>query len=37
MVPERYLIVDELPKTSVGKFDEKAMRQQYAPESAVRR
>jgi len=31
MVPERYLFVDELPKTSVGKFDKKAMRQQYAP------
>jgi fatty-acyl-CoA synthase len=30
MLPERYLIVDELPKTSVGKFDKKAMRQQYA-------
>ena len=30
MVPERYLIVAELPKTSVGKFDKKAMREQYA-------
>ena len=30
MVPEHYLFVDELPKTSVGKFDKKAMRQQHA-------
>src|SRR5205823_6572591 len=30
MLPERYLFVDELPKTSVGKFDKKAMRLQYA-------
>lgn len=29
-LPDRYLIVDELPKTSVGKFDKKAMRQQLA-------
>ena len=28
-LPERYLFVDELPKTSVGKFDKKAMRQQF--------
>jgi fatty-acyl-CoA synthase len=28
-LPERYLFLDELPKTSVGKFDKKAMRQQY--------
>jgi fatty-acyl-CoA synthase len=30
-LPECYLFVSELPKTSVGKFDKKAMRQQYAP------
>jgi fatty-acyl-CoA synthase len=30
MLPERYLFLDELPKTSVGKFDKKAMRQQFA-------
>jgi fatty-acyl-CoA synthase len=30
-LPERYLFLDELPKTSVGKFDKKAMRAQYAP------
>jgi len=29
-LPERYLFLDELPKTSVGKFDKRAMRQQYA-------
>jgi fatty-acyl-CoA synthase len=34
-LPERYLFLDELPKTSVGKFDKKAMRQQYADTSAV--
>jgi fatty-acyl-CoA synthase len=35
-LPERYLFLDELPKTSVGKFDKKAMRQQYAePSTAV--
>ena len=28
-LPERYLYLDELPKTSVGKFDKKAMRAQY--------
>jgi fatty-acyl-CoA synthase len=30
-LPEHYLFLDELPKTSVGKFDKKAMRQQHAP------
>jgi fatty-acyl-CoA synthase len=30
-LPERYLFLDELPKTSVGKFDKKAMRQQFVP------
>jgi fatty-acyl-CoA synthase len=29
-LPERYLFLEELPKTSVGKFDKKAMRAQYA-------
>jgi fatty-acyl-CoA synthase len=29
-LPERYLFLDELPKTSVGKFDKKAMRARYA-------
>ena len=29
-LPDRYLFLDELPKTSVGKFDKKAMRQQFA-------
>jgi fatty-acyl-CoA synthase len=29
-VPEHYLFLEELPKTSVGKFDKKAMRQQHA-------
>jgi fatty-acyl-CoA synthase len=28
-LPERYLFLDELPKTSVGKFDKKTMRAQY--------
>jgi len=34
-VPEHYLFLDELPKTSVGKFDKKAMRQQHATTPAV--
>jgi fatty-acyl-CoA synthase len=29
-VPEHYVFLEELPQTSVGKFDKKAMRQQYA-------
>jgi fatty-acyl-CoA synthase len=29
-LPDRYLFVESLPKTSVGKFDKKALRQQYA-------
>jgi fatty-acyl-CoA synthase len=29
-VPERWTIVDEVPKTSVGKFDKKVLRKQYA-------
>jgi fatty-acyl-CoA synthase len=34
-LPDRYLFLDELPKTSVGKFDKKAMRQQHSPVSAI--
>jgi fatty-acyl-CoA synthase len=34
-LPERYLFLEELPKTSVGKFDKKAMRQQYADTSSA--
>jgi fatty-acyl-CoA synthase len=33
-LPERYLFLDELPKTSVGKFDKKTMRQQFAQSTA---
>jgi len=29
-VPERWAFVDEVPKTSVGKFDKKIIRKQYA-------
>jgi fatty-acyl-CoA synthase len=29
-IPDEYLFLDEIPKTSVGKFDKKAMRQQHA-------
>lgn len=29
-VPERWAIIDEVPKTSVGKFDKKRIRSQYA-------
>jgi fatty-acyl-CoA synthase len=29
-LPERWAFVDEVPKTSVGKFDKKALRRQYA-------
>ncbi|MCZ6633474.1 MAG: long-chain fatty acid--CoA ligase [bacterium] len=29
-LPERIVLVDELPKTSVGKFDKKVLRQQHA-------
>ncbi len=29
-LPERWAFVEEVPKTSVGKFDKKAMRAQYA-------
>ena len=29
-VPERWAFIDEVPKTSVGKFDKKVLRKQYA-------
>jgi fatty-acyl-CoA synthase len=29
-LPERWAFIDEVPKTSVGKFDKKALRKQYA-------
>ncbi|MFD7917865.1 long-chain fatty acid--CoA ligase [Streptomyces sp. NPDC059740] len=29
-LPERWALVEEVPKTSVGKFDKKALRQRYA-------
>ena len=29
-VPERWAFIDEVPKTSVGKFDKKALRRRYA-------
>jgi acyl-CoA synthetase (AMP-forming)/AMP-acid ligase II len=29
-LPERFVFIDEMPKTSVGKFDKKVLRQQYA-------
>ncbi|GAC1325211.1 MAG: long-chain fatty acid--CoA ligase [Chloroflexota bacterium] len=33
-LPERYLFLDELPKTSVGKFDKKTMRARFTMKSA---
>jgi fatty-acyl-CoA synthase len=29
-VPERWSFIEEVPKTSVGKFDKKVIRQRYA-------
>jgi fatty-acyl-CoA synthase len=29
-LPERWTIVPEIPKTSVGKFDKRALRRRYA-------
>ena len=29
-LPERWTFIDEIPKTSVGKFDKKAIRKRYA-------
>jgi fatty-acyl-CoA synthase len=31
-VPERWTFIDEVPKTSVGKFDKKVLRKSYADE-----
>jgi len=31
-LPDRYVYLDELPKTSVGKFDKKVLRQRFAAE-----
>jgi fatty-acyl-CoA synthase len=29
-LPERWTVIDAVPKTSVGKFDKKVLRKQYA-------
>ncbi len=29
-LPERWAFIEELPKTSVGKFDKKGLRSRYA-------
>jgi fatty-acyl-CoA synthase len=29
-LPERWAFVEQVPRTSVGKFDKKVVRQQYA-------
>ena len=34
-VPENHIIVDELPKTSVGKHDKKVMREMYDHQTEV--
>jgi fatty-acyl-CoA synthase len=34
-VPERWAIVEEIPKTSVGKFDKKVLRARYREGSLV--
>jgi fatty-acyl-CoA synthase len=31
-IPERWAVVDELPRTSVGKYDKRVLRSQYAAE-----
>jgi len=33
-LPERFEFVDEIPKTSVGKFRKTALREQFAQEPA---
>jgi fatty-acyl-CoA synthase len=33
-LPERFEFIDEIPKTSVGKFRKTALREQFAQESA---
>ena len=30
VAPERWVFIEEVPKTSVGKFDKKVLRAQYA-------
>ncbi len=32
-VPDKYVFVEELPKTSVGKIDKKVLRSQYCGEN----
>jgi fatty-acyl-CoA synthase len=32
-IPERWTVLDEVPKTSVGKFDKKVLRAQYAEDA----
>jgi fatty-acyl-CoA synthase len=34
-LPERWSFIDEVPKTSVGKFDKKVLRKRYADEELV--
>ena len=34
-VPEEYLVVEALPKTSIGKIEKKALREQVAGERAM--
>ncbi|HEV8636717.1 MAG TPA: long-chain fatty acid--CoA ligase [Chloroflexota bacterium] len=34
-LPDRYVYLDELPKTSVGKFDKKVLRQRFAAETTL--
>lgn len=30
-LPDRFVFVDEVPKTGVGKFDKKLLRRRFAP------
>jgi fatty-acyl-CoA synthase len=34
-VPERFEFIDEVPKTSVGKFDKKLLRARFAESEAA--
>ena len=34
-VPSQFLLVDDLPKTSVGKHDKKVMRELYADQTGI--
>ncbi|WP_276272399.1 long-chain fatty acid--CoA ligase [Haloarcula litorea] len=34
-VPDNVVVIDEVPKTATGKFDKKALREEYAEESLV--